>query len=51
MMLDPEEIFADLINFRKEINAPDVHMNYTVKPLSIRHIQPGRQDISHHAMP
>lgn len=32
MMLDPEEIFADLINFRKEINAPDVHMNYTVKP-------------------
>lgn len=32
MMLNPEEIFADLISFRKEINAPEVHMDYTVKP-------------------
>ena len=33
MTLDPEEIFADLISFRKEIHAPEVHhMEYTVKP-------------------
>lgn len=32
MTLDPNEIFADLISFKKEINAPDVHMNYTVNP-------------------
>ena len=32
MLLNPEEIFADLINFRKEINAPECHFDYSVKP-------------------
>ncbi len=32
MPLNPEEIFADLITFRKEINAPECHCDYDVKP-------------------
>ena len=32
MTLNPEEIFADLIAFRKEINAPECHCDYEVKP-------------------
>ena len=30
--LNPQEIFADLIAFRKEINAPECHCGYDVKP-------------------
>ena len=30
--MTPEEIFADLIRFRKEILAPEVHTDYAVKP-------------------
>ena len=32
MLLNPEEIFSDLIAFRKEVHAPEVHIDYTVKP-------------------
>ena len=32
MPLNPEEIFADLITYRKEINAPECHCDYEVKP-------------------
>lgn len=35
-MLDSEKIFADLINFRKEIGAPLCHLNYKVKSSQLK---------------
>lgn len=32
MTLDPQEIFADLINFRKKIGAEEAHVDITLKP-------------------
>lgn len=50
-MLDPEEIFADLISFRKEINAPEVHMDYTLKPFRFVIYNPESKNARFHFMP
>ena len=47
--MKPEEIFAGLISFRKEILAPEVHMDYTVKPF--RFVIYGPTGRSFHFMP
>lgn len=50
-MLDPEEIFADLISYRKEINATEVHLNYTLKPFRFVLYNPIDVNAKYHIMP
>ena len=49
-MLDPEEIFADLINYRKEIHAPEVHVDCEVKPFRFLLYNPANDDSRVHFM-
>ena len=51
MILEPSEIFADLIHFREELNAPEVHMNYTVKPSRFVIYDPSAANARFHFMP
>lgn len=51
MSIDPSEIFADLIQFRKDIYAPEVHMNYTVRPSRFVIYDPANINARFHFMP
>ena len=51
MQLNPDEIFSDLIAFRKEIHAPVVQMNYTVKPFRFLLYNPANINGHFHFMP
>lgn len=51
MMSTPEEIFADLISFRKEINAPEVPVNWETKPFRFALYNPAGDNPRFHIMP
>ncbi len=51
MLLNPEEIFADLIRYREEIHAPESHMDYTVKPSRFVIYNPANRSSHFHFMP
>lgn len=51
MTLNPEEIFAGLITRRKEINAPECHCDYDVKPFRFVIYKPNTNGAAFHFMP